>query len=91
MSAAAAASRRRERLNQRITRQRTRSVSVARLAGVIGRAGRNAECGDGSGSVGKHAPQSLGHGDHPLPHGHRRDDVIDKTLEELGEGGEPPE
>ena len=23
------------------------------------------------GSVGKHAPQSLGHGDHPLPHGHR--------------------
>ena len=42
LSAAAAASRRRERLNQRITRQRTRSGSAARLAGVIGRAGRNA-------------------------------------------------
>jgi hypothetical protein len=36
MSAAAAASRRRARLNQRITRQRTRSVRAARSAGVIG-------------------------------------------------------
>ena len=31
---------------------------------------------DGSGSVGEQAPQSLRHGDHPLPHGHWRDDVI---------------
>ena len=37
------------------------------------------EGGDGSGSVGQHAPQSLRHGDHPLPHGHRRDDVIDEV------------
>ena len=42
------------------------------------------ECVDGSGSVGKHAPQSLGHGDHPLPHGHRLDDVIDKMRGRLG-------
>ena len=42
------------------------------------------ECVDGSGSVGKHAPQSLGHGDHPLPHGRRRDDVIDKMRGRLG-------
>jgi len=34
------------------------------------------EGSDGSGSVGQHAPQSLRHGDHPLSHGHRRDDVI---------------
>ena len=32
--------------------------------------------GDGRMAVGKHAPPSLRHGDHPLPHGHRRDDVI---------------
>jgi hypothetical protein len=42
------------------------------------------ECGDGSGSVGQHAPQSLRHGDHPLPHWHRRDDVIDKMRGRLG-------
>ena len=42
MSAAAAASRRPARLNHRITRRRTRSVSAARSAWVIGRAGRNA-------------------------------------------------
>jgi hypothetical protein len=41
MSAVAAASSRRESLNHRITRRRTRSVSEARSAGVIGRAGRN--------------------------------------------------
>ena len=41
MSAAAAALRRRDSLNQRITRRRTRSVSAARSLGVIGRAGRN--------------------------------------------------
>jgi len=34
------------------------------------------EGGDGLGPVGKHAAQSLRHGDHPLPHGHRRDDVV---------------
>jgi len=34
---------------------------------------------DGSGAVGKHAPKSLRHGDHPLPHGHRRHDVIDEV------------
>jgi hypothetical protein len=28
------------------------------------------------GSVGQHAPQSLRHGDHPLPHRYRGDDVI---------------
>ena len=27
-------------------------------------------------AVGKEAAQPLRHGDHPLPHGHRRDDVI---------------
>ena len=42
MSAAAGASSRRASRNQRITRQRTRSVSAARSAGVIGRTGRNA-------------------------------------------------
>ena len=31
---------------------------------------------DGSGPVGEHAAQSLRDGNHPLPHGHRRDDVI---------------
>jgi len=31
---------------------------------------------DSVGSVGEHAAQSLRHGNHPLPHGHRRDDVI---------------
>jgi arylsulfatase A len=31
---------------------------------------------DGSGWVGEHAAQPLRHGDHPLPHGYRRDDVI---------------
>ena len=40
--------------------------------------------GDGSGSVGEHAPQSLGHGDHPLPHGHRRNDVIGEMRRRLG-------
>ena len=40
---------------------------------------------DGCGPVGKHAAQSLRHGDHPLPHGHRRNHVID----EMG-GGLPP-
>jgi hypothetical protein len=39
---------------------------------------------DGSGAVCEKAPQSLGHGDHPLPHGHRRDDVIDKMRGRLG-------
>ena len=33
---------------------------------------------DGRRAIGKHAPQPLGHGDHPLAHGHRRDDVIDE-------------
>ncbi len=42
MSAAAVASSRRVSLNQRITRRRTRSVTVARSACVIGRAGRKA-------------------------------------------------
>jgi hypothetical protein len=40
--------------------------------------------GDGSGSVGQHAPQSLRHGDHPLPHRYRRDDVIDEMRGRLG-------
>ena len=30
---------------------------------------------DGRGPIGEHAAQSLRPGDHPLPHGHRRDDV----------------
>ena len=52
MSAAAAASSRPLRLNQRITRRRTRSVSAARSPWVSGRAGRNAggpsgPCGPG--------------------------------------------
>jgi hypothetical protein len=34
---------------------------------------------DSVGSVGEHAAQSLRHGNHPLPHGHRRDDVIGET------------
>ena len=42
MSAAAVAPSSRASLNQRITRRCTRSVRAARLAGVIGRAGRNA-------------------------------------------------
>jgi hypothetical protein len=42
MSAAAAASSSRCMRNHRITRRRTRSVSAARSAWVIGRAGRNA-------------------------------------------------
>ena len=33
---------------------------------------------DSCGPVGKHAAQALGYGDHPLPHGHRRDDMIGK-------------
>ena len=36
------------------------------------------ESGDGLGPVGEEAAQPLRHGDHPLSHGHRRDDVIDK-------------
>jgi hypothetical protein len=32
---------------------------------------------DGGRAVGEHAAQSLRHRNHPLPHGHRRDDVID--------------
>jgi hypothetical protein len=39
---------------------------------------------DGSRPVGKHAPQSLRHRDHPLPHGHRRDDVISEVGGGLG-------
>jgi hypothetical protein len=42
MSAAAAVSSRRVSLNQRIKRRRTRSVSAARSAWLIGRAGRTA-------------------------------------------------
>ena len=34
------------------------------------------EGSDGGRAVGKHAAQSLRHRDHPLPHGHWRDDVI---------------
>ena len=30
------------------------------------------------------APQSLGHGDHPLPQGHRRNDVIGEMRRRLG-------
>ena len=45
LSAAAAASSRPASLNHRITRRRTRSASAARLACVIGRAGRNGERG----------------------------------------------
>jgi hypothetical protein len=39
---------------------------------------------DGSGPIGEHAAQSLGHGNHPLPHGHRRDDVIGEVGGGLG-------
>jgi hypothetical protein len=39
---------------------------------------------DGPGSVGENAPQPLGHRDHPAPHGHRRDDVIDEVGGGLG-------
>jgi len=39
--------------------------------------------GDGSGSVCQKAPQPLRHGDHPLPHGHRRDDVIGEMRRRL--------
>jgi hypothetical protein len=39
---------------------------------------------DGSGPVGEEAAQPLRHGDHPLPHGHRRDDVIDKIGDACG-------
>ena len=34
------------------------------------------DSGDGSGSVGEKPAQSLRHRNHPLPYGHRRDDVI---------------
>ncbi len=34
------------------------------------------EGGDGRGPVGEEAPQTLGHRDHPLPHGHRRDHAV---------------
>ena len=34
------------------------------------------ESGDGRRPIGEKTPQSLRHGNHPLPHGHRRDDVI---------------
>ena len=37
-----------------------------------------------SGAFGEEAPQPLRHGDHPLSHGHRRDDVIDKMRGGLG-------
>ena len=55
-----------------------------------------------SGAFGEEAPQPLRHGDHPLSHGHRRDDVIDKMRGGLGHvaavapvpgirgGGQPP-
>ena len=39
---------------------------------------------DGRGSVGQKAPQPLRHGDHPLPHGPRRDDVIGEVRGRLG-------
>jgi hypothetical protein len=39
---------------------------------------------DGRGAVGKHAAQSLGHGDHPLPHGHGWNHVIDEMRGGLG-------
>ena len=39
--------------------------------------------GDGLGSVGEKAPQPLRHGDHPLPHRHRRDDVIGEVRRRL--------
>ena len=42
------------------------------------------ECGDGRGSVGEHAAQTLRHGDHPLPHGHRWNHVINKMRGGLG-------
>ena len=155
MSAAASASRSRCMRNQRTTRRRTFSVSAARSAWVIGRAGdclRQAACpqagrqpatgwhedavgrarmemhmvierrseavqkGDGAESrasrarpvtvtgqarrsteqpldlfdedpregcdrawaVSEEAAQSLRHGDHPLPHGHRGNDAVDE-------------
>ena len=40
---------------------------------------------DGRRPVGEKTSQPLRHGDHPLPHGHRRDDVIG----EVGHPGSP--
>ena len=42
------------------------------------------EGGDGYGPVGEDAPQSLRHGDHPLPDGHRRDDTVGKVRGRFG-------
>jgi len=109
MSAVAAASSRRASRNQRITRRRTRSVSVAKSAAVTGRAGdwlqpaaspsrrrqegrrcvtpciasSRHEDAVGDAGVEMHVVV-LGHRDHPLPHGHRRDDVIGEVGGRLG-------
>jgi hypothetical protein len=77
----AAASSRRASRNQRITRRRTRAVSAARSACEIGRTGRNAN---------GEAAQPLRHGDHPLSHGHRGDDVIDEMGGGLRQGIRQP-
>jgi len=42
------------------------------------------ESGDGRRPIGEKTPQSLRHGDHPLSHGHRRDDVIGEVGGGLG-------
>ena len=37
------------------------------------------ESGDGRRPIGEKTPQPLRHGDHPLPHGHRGNDAVDKV------------
>ena len=96
--AAAAASSRRLSLNQRITRRRTRSVSAARCGrgGGLGDTFRSAQQSlnlikkdlrqgvNSRGPISEHAAQSLKDGDHPVPHGHRWNHVIDKMRCGLG-------
>jgi hypothetical protein len=40
--------------------------------------------GNGRGPVGEDAPQTLRHRDHPLPHGHRRDDTVGEVRGRFG-------
>ena len=46
---------------------------------VEGRPEAVRECGDSFGPKPKKPPQTLRHGDHPLPHGDRWNDVIDQV------------
>ncbi len=90
IAAAACASRKPCRLNQRITRRRAVGGGMAawpalrsggsvteQLLDLIQKNPRQRR--DGLGPLSENPPQPLGQGDDPLPHGHRRDDVIDEV------------